>query len=200
MPCQIAECWIKPVTTLHSEIINICAWLSFSEFFYDDTKHLYLPNTLIINIYHPCSRVQWFWQFFRNSICFMCFWFGLEILIKKCFLKYWTVSILFDLLSFEKSSVAMPLMRVQKKFLRNWVCRVSKEAEFCADFKNVFFVSFFWEQIFENFLTQEFYTFLKSVQNSASFDILQAQFWRNLFSTLITNGAVFLEVKSSNKI
>ncbi len=90
MPCQIAECWIKPVTTLHSEIINICAWLSFSEFFYDDTKHLYLPNTLIINIYHPCSRVQWFWQFFRNSICFMCFWFGLEILIlvhKKVFFE-----------------------------------------------------------------------------------------------------------------
>jgi hypothetical protein len=26
------------------------------------------------------SRVQWFWHFFRNSICFMCFWFGLEIL------------------------------------------------------------------------------------------------------------------------
>ncbi len=46
----------------------------------------------------------------------MCFWFGLEILrliIKKRFLKYWTVSILFDLSYFEKSS------------------------EFCADFKNV---------------------------------------------------------------
>jgi hypothetical protein len=42
------------------------------------------------------------------------------------------VSILFDLLSFEKSSTA-PI----KKFLRNWACRVSKEAEFCADFKNV---------------------------------------------------------------
>ncbi len=28
-------------------------------------------------------------------------------------------------------------MRVDKKFLQNWACRVSKEAEFCADFKNV---------------------------------------------------------------
>ncbi len=37
------------------------------------------------------------------------FWFGLEILrlvYKKCFLKYCTVSILFDLLSSEKSSTA----------------------------------------------------------------------------------------------
>jgi hypothetical protein len=42
------------------------------------------------------------------------------------------VSILFDLLSSEK-----PLLRVEKKFLQNWVHRVSKEAEFCADFKNV---------------------------------------------------------------
>jgi hypothetical protein len=28
-------------------------------------------------------------------------------------------------------------MRVEKKFLRNWANRVSKEAEFCADLKNV---------------------------------------------------------------
>ncbi len=37
-----------------------------------------------------CSRVQWFWHFFRNSICFMCFWFGLEILrlvYKKVFFE-----------------------------------------------------------------------------------------------------------------
>ncbi len=55
------------------------------------------------------SRVQWFWNFVRNSICFMCFWFGLEILrlvYKNRFLKYWMASILFDLLSSEKSSTA----------------------------------------------------------------------------------------------
>ncbi len=28
-------------------------------------------------------------------------------------------------------------MRVEKKFLRNWPCMVSKEAEFCADLKNL---------------------------------------------------------------
>jgi hypothetical protein len=47
---------------------------------------------------------------------------------------------------------------------------------------------------------QEFYTFLKSAQNSASFETLHAQFRRTFFSTLIRDGAVFLEVKSSNKI
>ncbi len=55
------------------------------------------------------TRVQLFWLFFRNSICFMCFWLGLKILrlvYKKAFLKYWMVSILFDLLSTEKSSFA----------------------------------------------------------------------------------------------
>jgi hypothetical protein len=33
--------------------------------------------------------------------------------------------------------VALPLIRVEKKFLQNWAYRVSKEAEFCTDFKNV---------------------------------------------------------------
>jgi hypothetical protein len=28
-------------------------------------------------------------------------------------------------------------MRVEKKFLQNWVYRVSKETEFCANFKNM---------------------------------------------------------------
>jgi hypothetical protein len=47
---------------------------------------------------------------------------------------------------------------------------------------------------------QEFYTFLKSAQNFASFDTLCTQFRRNFFSTLIRDNAVFLEVKRSNKI
>jgi hypothetical protein len=41
---------------------------------------------------------------------------------------------------------------------------------------------------------QEFYTFLKSAQNSASFDTLCAQFRRNFFSTFIRGNALFLEV------
>jgi hypothetical protein len=39
-----------------------------------------------------------------------------------------------------------------------------------------------------------------STQNSASFDTLCTQFQRNFFSTLIRDGAVFLEDKRSNKI
>jgi hypothetical protein len=46
------------------------------------------------------------------------------------------ISILFDLLSPPKK-VAPPLKRVEKEFLGNWAYRVSKEAEFCTDFKNV---------------------------------------------------------------
>jgi hypothetical protein len=49
----------------------------------------------------------------------------------------------------------------------------------------------FLKKIFGNFLMQEFYTFLKSAQNSTL---------KKFFSTLIRDGAAFLEVKSSNKI
>jgi hypothetical protein len=45
------------------------------------------------------------------------------------------VSILFDLLL--SKEIAPSLIRVEKKFLQNWTQRVSKEAEFCADFKHV---------------------------------------------------------------
>ncbi len=51
----------------------------------------------------------------------MCFWFGLEILrliIKKRLLKYWTVPILFDLLSSEKSSEFYADLKNVQKF---WV-------------------------------------------------------------------------------
>ncbi len=64
-----------------------------------------------------------------------------------------------------------------------------KKAEFCADFKNVQ-KSRVWQKG-KNCL---------SAQNSASFDTLCVQFQRNLFSTLIRDGAVFLEDKRSNKI
>jgi hypothetical protein len=47
---------------------------------------------------------------------------------------------------------------------------------------------------------QEFHTFLKLSQNFGSFDTLCAQFRRKFGSTLIRDGAIFLEVKSSNKI
>ncbi len=85
------------------------------------------------------NRVQWFWHLFRNSICFMCFWFGLEIqrlvYYKKSVFKYCTVSIFLDLLSSKKSSTAP--YKSWKQFLQNSPERVPEEVEFCADFKNV---------------------------------------------------------------
>jgi hypothetical protein len=56
---------------------------------------------------------------FPRSLCFMWFWFGLEILrllYKKVVLKYWTTSILFDLLNSKK--IALSLLRVKKKFFK----------------------------------------------------------------------------------
>ncbi len=74
---------------------------------------------------------------FPWSLYLMWFWFGLEILrlvYKTVFLKYWMVSILF-VSKFQKNSTVH--YKSWKKFLQNWAQRVSKEAELCADFKNV---------------------------------------------------------------
>jgi hypothetical protein len=68
----------------------------------------------------------------------MYFWFGLEILrlvYKKAFLEI--EPFLSYLTFYPPKNVALPLIRVEKKFLRDWAYRVSKEAEFRADFKNV---------------------------------------------------------------
>jgi hypothetical protein len=40
-------------------------------------------------------------------------------------------------ITYPPKKIALPLIRVGKKFLQHWAYRVSKEAEFCADFKNV---------------------------------------------------------------
>ncbi len=72
---------------------------------------------------------------FPRSLCFVWFWFVLEILrlvYKKVFFKILIDFYLIWAFNFQKNST---LIRVEKKFLLNWVCRVSKEAKFCADFK-----------------------------------------------------------------
>ncbi len=139
-------------------------------------------------------------------------------------MKYWTVSILFDLVSFEKSSTTPH--KSWKKFLQNWACRVSKEAEFCADFKNVqkswvwqkgkIFLKknwIFWDFFKENFAKNRF-SEKKSLGTSWSKSSTHFLNQRKIplllipctpnfekkISTLIRDGAVFLEVKSSNKI
>jgi hypothetical protein len=172
------------------------------------------------------NRVQWFWHFLKNSICFMCFWFGLEIL-RLCYKKAF-FEILNDFLSYltfyPPKKVAPPLLRAEKNFFEigrtgikrsgilRWfqkcaeVLSLAKRKKnlqknwFLRDLENLAKKCFFWEKISWNFLTQEFYTFLKSAQNSASFDTLWAQFWRYFFKTPIRDGAIILEVKRSNKI
>jgi hypothetical protein len=72
----------------------------------------------------------------------MCFWLGLKILrlvYKKCFLKYCWVSILFDLLSFEK--VAPPLEKLKKNSSKLGAKGIKRKSDF----------------------EKEIYTFLKSM-------------------------------------
>ena len=58
------------------------------------------------------SRVQWFWPFLINSLCFMCFWSGREILVeKKAF--FWNIE-WFDLFSSKKSWK----LKVEKNFFK----------------------------------------------------------------------------------
>ncbi len=58
--------------------------------------------------------------FFRNSLCFMCLWFGLEILrlvFKKAFFKI--LNVFLSYLTFNPpKKVALPLIRVEKKFFK----------------------------------------------------------------------------------
>ncbi len=55
------------------------------------------------------------------------------------------------------------------------------EKRFFAKFYKSLKIQFFCKNFFPFCQTQDFFTFLKSAQNSASFDTLQAQFWRNFF-------------------
>ncbi len=73
-------------------------------------------------------------DFFRNSKCFMCFWFGLEIPRRVCkerFLKYWMVYNWYDISSSEKSSTAP--YKSWKKFLWNCPQRLTKKSQFCTE-------------------------------------------------------------------
>jgi hypothetical protein len=130
-----------------------------------------------------CIRVQWFWQFFRISICFMCFWFGLEILrlvYKKAFLKYWMVTI-----SFCPPKKVPSLKLGKREKIRTW--KIEKKIVFLR--KNL------WELLDARVL--------HIIEISAKFCF----FWyplrpisKKFFSTLKRDGTVFLEVKRSKKI
>jgi hypothetical protein len=76
---------------------------------------------------------------------------------------------------------------LKKKLLRNGACRVSKEAEFCADFKNVQ----------KSRVWQKGKNFLQKTEFLGTWKILQKIV---IFFNSYKGHCCFLEVKSSNKI
>ncbi len=105
---------------------------------YNQPGTLWLPSLIIIHfLITLCSRVQWFRHFFINSICFMCFWFGLEILRLVYKKAYFEILNSFYLTwPFILQESTPPLIRVEKMSSILGVQGI-KKAEFCADFKNV---------------------------------------------------------------
>ncbi len=141
----------------------------------------------------------------------MCFWFGLEIVrlvYKKVFFEILNGFYLIWPFILRRK-VALPLIRVEKNFFeighagyqkkRNFalilkMCRTlaSRSSQrfflrkqFFAKFSKSLKIKFFCKIFFPFCQTWDFSTFLKSAQNSASFDTLHIQFWRNFFLSLI---------------
>ncbi len=106
-----------------------------------------MAGKFYVNLRQMCKRISFlkiqYWVGSRNfprSLCFMWFCFGLEILrlvYKKVFyFKYWSVSILFDLLASKKT--APSLIRDEKKISSKLGAKgIKKSGKFCAYFKNV---------------------------------------------------------------
>ena len=136
--------------------------------------------------------------------------------IKNCFLKYWSVSILFDLLSCKKSS-ATPY-KIRKKILLKLRVRVSKETEFCADFKNVQ-KSRVWQKgkklLQKNWVFRDLENLAKKRKilslckssthfwNQRKIALLLIPFapnFKEFFKNSLKGWCYFLEVKRSNKI
>ncbi len=147
----------------------------------------------------------------------MWFWFGLEILrlvYKKACLKILNGFYLIWAFNFQKNSTVpykswtfffskSSAKGIKRSGILRWfqncvefLCQeVPKDffswKQFFAKFSKYLKIHFFCEQIFPFDQTLDFCTFLKSVQNSASFDTLYGQFWRNFFPTLIRGETTF---------
>ena len=137
---------------------------------------------------------------------------------------FWNIEWFLSYLTFYPSTkVAPPLLRVEKKFLQNWPCRVSKEAEFCADFKNVQ-KSWVWQKGKNFYLKTEFLRTWKILQKMVFlrknlWELLDARvlhifeisakfrfFWyplcpvlKKFFSTLIRDSAIFWKLKGQRR-
>ena len=126
----------------------------------------------------------------------MCFWFGLEILrliYKKS--VFWNIEWFLSYLTFYPSKkVAPPLIGVEKKFLQNWACRVSKEGEFALISKMCRSLEF-GKKIYRKT------NLLGTFWNRRKIALLLISFaYKKKISTLKRGGTTFLEDKRSNKI
>ncbi len=132
------------------------------------------------------DRVQWFWHFFRNSICFMCFWFGLEKKFFKIVRKGYQKSGILHW--FKKCAEVLSLAKGKTVFYRK------------TYFSGTFAKKRFSEK---KSLETSWYKRCAHFLNQPKIPLLLipfcAQFWGKKFSTLIRDGAIILEVKRSNK-
>ncbi len=156
--------------------------------------------------HHEESPTQWVFlacilgsSAFPRSLCFMWFWFGLEILrlvYKNAFFKILIGFYLIWAFNFQNNST-VSTKSWKKNFFKIWRAGYQKKQNFALISKMCrtlaskssqrFFlrkIQFFCKIFFPFCQTRDFCTFLKSAQNSASFDTLHAQFRRNFFQLL----------------
>ncbi len=152
---------------------------------------------------------------FPRSLCFMWFWFGVEILglvYKKAFFKILIGFYLIWAFNFQKNSTVpnkswkkisskLGVQGIKRSGILRWfqICVELLRQEVPKDFflrKTIFKslkIQFFCKFFFPFCQTWDYCTFLKSAPNSASFDTLHTQFRRNFFSTLIRGSITFFE-------
>ncbi len=134
--------------------------------------------------------------FFWNSICLRCFWFGLEILrlvYKKRFLKYWKVSIFFDILSSEKRverkiSFKLGVQGIKRSGILRWF-------EKCAEVSSLAKGKNWKTEVLGTWKILQTIVFLgKHLWELLDSRVLHIFF--QLLSTPIRDGAVFLKLKA----
>ena len=140
----------------------------------------------------------------------MWFWFGLEILrlvYKKAFFKVLIGFYLIWTFNFQKNSTVpykswnfflskLGVQGIKRSGSLRWFQKCVEllrqevpkdffsEKRFFAKFSKSLKIQFFSYNFFPFCQTRDFCTFLKSAQNSASFDTLHCQFWRHFFQLL----------------
>ncbi len=136
---------------------------------------------------------------FPRSLCFMWFWFCLEILrlvYKKALFKILNGFYLIWPFNFQKNST-VPYKSWKKNFFKMGAKGIKRSGILrwfhkCVELSRKKVLKNFVRKIFFPFCqTRDSCIFFKSAQNSPSFDTLYAQFWRNFFKTPLRGGTTF---------